>query len=165
MSEDSIVTPEVAPESEGLRRLRELEATGEYVFHGGPNVIPELEPRQANNYQESDGEPAVCASKSLNLALFRAIFNAHGQEGISAHSGWKSGSYFYADQVLHDAANTAPGYVHVLLADDFTDYDGRNEVRSTKPVEPIEVIEVHRSDFTLPVGLTRPEDLVKRVTS
>ena len=157
MSEDSNVTPEIASESEGLRRLKELEATGKYVFHGSDHIIAELEPRQAENNRQPDGEPAVCASKTIDLALFRAIFNAHGVKNISATSGW-NGNNFYADQVLHDTALTAPGYVHVLAAEDFTQFPGRNEWRCTHHVKPLEVIEVSRPDFTIPVAVRVEKD-------
>lgn len=160
MSEDS----NVALESESLRRLKELETTGKFVFHGSDHVIYKLEPRQAFNAGAPDGKPAVCASKTIDIALFCAIFKGHKTEGWSGWSAY-SGDKFYADSEMYKAAETGKGYVHVMLLADFEEFAGRGEMRATHPITPIEVIEVNRQDFKPQVIVAERKDFINHTTS
>ncbi len=73
-------------------KLLSLEKEGKYVFHGSPDIIKTLEPRQAYNQNketgvmEKDGEPAVFATPYADVAIFRALINAKGISGESTSS-------------------------------------------------------------------------------
>jgi hypothetical protein len=62
--------------------LLEIEKEGVYVFHGSPDLIEELEPRQAKTLDKESGEmiqhgePAVVATPFVEIAVFRAIINS-----------------------------------------------------------------------------------------
>lgn len=71
----------------GREKLLALEKEGKFVFHGSPDVINVLEPRQAYNRNDETGtmekhdEPAVFATPYAEVAIFRALINAKGVKG------------------------------------------------------------------------------------
>ncbi len=134
-----------------MDELETLEATGEYVFHGSPYEIKELEPRQATNAGLPDGEPAVWASDLPVVAIFMALVGGRYSSGVSITNGEveltavRSGLTALRGDKL-------TGYVHVLPKEQFTKVKQHDYV-STKPQHPVEVIKVKAKDLRLPVGL------------
>lgn len=145
---------------ENRRFLKELEATGLYVFHGSSNPdIAKLEPRQAEDWKTGErvehGEPAVCATPFADLAIFRAMVN----------TGWSSfgttddedGIYCAATDKAMETAKKAKGYVYVMAKSDFEVFEGGSmEVRSHSTVKPNRVVEVAFDD--LPPGIRVLDD-------
>lgn len=66
MSDYLAETEKSSPSSKEL--LEQLQKTGEFVFHGSPQKLDQLEPRQQTHINretgkmEPDGKPAVCAA-------------------------------------------------------------------------------------------------------
>ena len=138
------------------KRLKNLEATEQYLFHGSPDEIGELEPRQPyifdkkQNKMVPDGEPAVVASPYSDVAIFRAIVN---KKNIP-EKHWSGFGYdgenkklkFRMSRSTADTAKEAKGYVHVLNRNEFTpkspERPGGMEWRADKSVKPVEIVEV-----------------------
>ncbi len=110
-------------------RLNELEATGEYVFHGSPNgEIEILEPRQSTRVSDpskpsesiADGNPAVSATPYADLATFRAIINKQNipleefSSGFGIDNAEKRTFQVSSAEVL-DHVKDKKGYVYVLI--------------------------------------------------
>lgn len=136
-----------------------LEKEGRYVFHGSPDFITVLEPRQAYNRSEEtgnmekDGEPAVFATPYADVAIFRALTDARGVRGKSTSQfGIDSDKlHFSATENILEAARTKVGRVYVLDKQKFQDFKGM-QCRSSEINQPIEVIEVTFAD--LPQNIT-----------
>lgn len=141
-------------ESPTLKHLRQLEATGEYLFHGSLNPIDVIEPRQPFSDHKPDGGPSVCAATDLDTALFMALFRgAQNIVKVPSRSGYRhtgNENYFYATAPLLQAVVGATAYVHVLPRTGFRLYRG-NEMRSASPVTPTEIVPVTIRDFDHPV--------------
>lgn len=154
-----------------IERLREMEQTGNYLFHGSPeSSIEVLEPRQSTHTEASgeiieDGDPAVSATPYLDLAVFRGIVNKKNIRfphtsgfGFTRHSESNTLLFDISDeQALAEAYNNKKGYVYVFNKSDFQPYSRINipdeksmEWRSYTPVKPIEVIEVNSADLIPP---------------
>ncbi|MDO8512636.1 MAG: hypothetical protein Q7S57_05145 [bacterium] len=154
---------EGSPRTEQYKNSREkllaLEDEGKYVFHGSPNNIELLEPRQGYNFneitgeQEKDGNPAVFATQYANLAIFRALINDKNiKEESSCRSGVDdAGLHFTASRNLLDYAKTITAKIYVLDKNSFSNFD-HIQGRSEQPVTPLEVIEVTAED--LPENIT-----------
>jgi hypothetical protein len=142
-------------ESEALSHLRELQSTGLYLFHGSAEPIDMLEPRQAYSHGVADGEPAICAASDLDTAIFMALNSSARKallsEGKSCQSGYNNNGdsfYFYATpNLIALIQNGVEGNIHVISKEGFRKYHGEREMRSTSPVQPIDVVAVQSSDF------------------
>lgn len=135
-------------------KLLSLEKEGKYVFHGSPDIIKTLEPRQAYNQNketgvmEKDGEPAVFATPYADVAIFRALINAKGISGESTSSFGINGEqlHFSATKNLLEGAKSKIGRVYVLDKQKFQDFEGM-QCRSTEVNNPIKIIEVSADDL------------------
>ena len=152
--EKSIVDSEATRESiETLRQLREFLAEG-YVFHGSKKKSSILEPRQANDTDESriiGRQNAIYATdKHLEIPLFMAMKDRKDPSNISIKSGYHGyGDQFY---MYGENATLTPGYVYVLPRDTFeviSDEEGNDELISREPVMPYAVFKVRPDIFKL----------------
>src|SRR5690349_1422213 len=100
------------------KELLELEATGEYVFHGTGEDVAQLEPRQAIDTKSGpDGPPAVFASDRAEYAIFMAIVNGQNCGGSSQSSvgGTATALRYSMTQETHDRLReSAEGWVYVF---------------------------------------------------
>jgi hypothetical protein len=130
--------------------ILDLEKQGDFVFHGSPNKLEYLEPRQAytwkNDIKTEDGKPAVFASKYSDIAIFMALIN---RENIKAN--FRSGYGFQDDKhefrlskETKDKLFNLKGYIYVFNKNDF---EQRNSVEyvSYKIVKPIKILEINES--------------------
>jgi arylsulfatase A-like enzyme len=135
-------------------KLLSLEKKGEYVFHGSPDDIAVLEPRQAYNKNkktgnmEKDGEPAVFATPYADIAIFRALINAREVKGESASKFGINDNklHFSATKNLLEAAKRKIGKVYILDKQKFQNFE-EMQCRSTRTNKPIEVVEVTADDL------------------
>lgn len=136
-------------ELDGREALEYLLGTGLYVFHGSPVQISELQPHQATNHGQPDGEPAVAAATDINSPIFRALINGRRDSdevrktitegGKYPYSGWAGGSEgtvyatvrHYYDLAAQDGVE---GYVHTMDKSSFQLF--RGEMRCFDPVIP-----------------------------
>lgn len=140
-----------------------LEKEGEYVFHGSPETISILEPKQAFNRNdetgnmEKDGEPAVFATPYADVAIFRALINAKDVTGESTSRFGvdEDRLHFSATRNLLEAAKKKTGKVYVLDKQKFQSFEGM-QCRSTEINKPLEIIEVRIDD--LPQNIKIIED-------
>ncbi len=146
--------PIIENEGKNRERLLLLEKEGKYVFHGSPDTITVLEPRQAYNRSketgnmEKDGEPAVFATPYADVAIFRALTDTRGVKGESTSQFGIDGDklHFSATKNILEATRTKIGRVYVLDKQKFQDFKGM-QCRSSETNEPIEVIEVTIDDL------------------
>lgn len=146
--------PTIEREGKNRERLLSLEKEGKYVFHGSPDVIAVLEPRQAYNRSketgnmEKDGEPAVFATPYADVAIFRALTDTKGVRGESTSQFGIDGDnlHFSATKNILEAAKTKVGKVYVLDKQKFQDFEGM-QCRSVETNEPIEVVDVTFDDL------------------
>lgn len=109
-------------------KLSKLESEDKWVFHGSPYEIEVFEPRQAYKYPKEgekipDGDPAVFASPSADIAIFMSIINE-----VNAPLGLRSGFgtdeegkiKFKATKKTIEQLNKAKGYVYVFDKTKFT---------------------------------------------
>ncbi len=147
-------------------RLRELEATGEYVFHGSPYIVKTFEPRQAytdiDGTPTPDGEPAVFASDEIETPIFRSIFHESSYEGLegSYEVGFSNSAdgnhYVHANEAAVEACKHNSGYVYVFKRDDFV-LRGTSEWVANTAVKPIAVFNSHFEDIGLRIYSSRPD--------
>lgn len=124
--------PKIEQVGKSREKLLSLEKEGRYVFHGSPDIIQTLEPRQAFNQSkesgvmEKDGEPAVFATPYAEVAIFRALTSPKGVPGESTSSFGINGEqlHFSATKNLLDAAKNKIGRVYVLDKQKFQDFEG-----------------------------------------
>lgn len=141
-------------EGKNRERLLLLEKEGKYVFHGSPDSITVLEPRQAYNYNqengemEKDSEPAVFATPFADVAIFRALTDARDvNEDSSSQFGMEGDTlHFSATENLLEHAKAKVGKVYVLDKNNFKNFEG-TQCRSSEINQPIEVIEVTFNDL------------------
>lgn len=138
-----------------LNKLKEIENSGDYVFHGSPFEIEIFEPRQAYNTADEvevpDGEPAVFASQKLDYAIFMAIINIKNcPRGYRSSS---NGKIFKATKkTLEQITQDSDGFVYVFNKDDFLERsNGEEECVSYKPVKPLYKYPVSFSDITFEI--------------
>lgn len=126
--------------------LEQLEASGEYVFHGSSaGDIAQLEPRQACSNGIPDGAPAVFASSDITPAIFMAII------GSRKAGGWDTDgtthSYFVQEDVWEQACQEEwSGYVYALGRSSFKKIKGLDWC-SEIAVQPQEVVKVTSEDL------------------
>lgn len=149
--------------SENKEKLKKLEETGKYLFHGSPiGNIEKLEPRQAFHYVGKgqpifDGEPSIAAIQDSETAIFMAVINSK-----NVHLSNHSKSFYSENNKMHftvssqkvlDEIKNKKGYVYVFEKTFFEPYsrDGnateRSEWRAYQDVKPFEVIEVDSGDL------------------
>lgn len=128
-----------------LAYLKQLEKTGKYVFHGSIKKFDILEPRQAHHKGRPDGDPGVCATDNIDIAIFMAIYRGSQFLVTPPSKAGYDGCDYYATKNVLDAAGAATGYVYLLPKKSFRPF--RGEMRSRKKAVPIDVIEVTAADF------------------
>lgn len=140
-------------------RLRELERSGRFLFHGSGVAIEKFEPRQAhtiiNGKQVPDGKPAIFASPFADYAVFMAIVNrANCPKGHRSGVAWENGllSFTATRETLQQLDESSSGYVYVFNRSNFEKIRP-NEWVSYDPVSAIEVLQVIWEDFKQTVSL------------
>lgn len=150
------------------KSLRELEQSGEYLFHGSPTPgIEVMEARQGRHVPDLtkpnevvlDGEPAISATPFLDIAIFMAVVSGANISGkFNSGYGFEGGAPVFR---VHpggalEQALKKKGYIYVFPKSDFTPYDreGRKrpiyaEWRSPKSLRPLCVFQVALSDMTI----------------
>lgn len=136
------------------KKLLLFEKKGKYVFHGSPDQIDILEPRQAEKKSketgkmEKHGKPAVFATQYADIAIFRALINAKNVIGHSESSFGidRDRLYFSATKNLLDAAKKKVGKVYVLNRQRFGNFKGM-QCQSKGPIIPLKIIEVTADDL------------------
>lgn len=146
-------------------RLKELESSGQYLFHGTPSVVDEFEPRQAYTDVDEkpvrDGEPAVFASSEIETPLFCSIVNkahfegAEGELEVGFSNHEDTSDYAHANQATLDACRDKTGVVHVFKKDGFV-FRGNHEWTADKPVKPVAIFESTFDDIDMPIQRSRP---------
>lgn len=148
-------------ESEGARLLHELEQTGEYVFHGSTVAsIDELRIHQpydyTNDIKREDGDPCIAATRSADVAIFRALV-------VDDHTGFgpddQGNIQLRASQKAIDAARTRKGFVYVLPKKGFAQFGVHPtmEWRSSENQKPVQIIEVNEKDLPKDIELISAE--------
>ena len=145
-------------------RLKELEDSGNYLFHGSPNQIETFEPRQAYTDVDAvsvpDGEPAVFASTEIETPIFRSIFHEsrfaslQGSFELGFSNGEEGHTYIHANQAAIDACQDKAGYVYVFKRDDFSQRSGTEWVAYEK-VKPIAFFRSGFKDISISIQNTR----------
>lgn len=143
------------------QKLKILEETGQYLFHGSMGALKILEPRQAHNYlngeQVPDGRPAVFASSNLEYAIFMAIINERNcPRGFRASSGYSDEGVklFATKETLSQLSDDASGFIHVFDRFLFSPRDdNRIEFVSYQAVHPLQVIQVFKRDLSPYIGI------------
>lgn len=132
--------------------ILKLEKQGDFLFHGSPNKLKYLEPRQAytlkDNKKVKDGEPAVFASIYSDIAIFMALIN---KENIKTtfRSGYgfsNNNLEFRLTKETFDKLNNLKGYIYVFNKKDFQ-IKNVAEYVSYKIEKPIKIIEVTEKDL------------------
>jgi hypothetical protein len=140
--------------------LSKLELTGEYIFHGSPQLNLEiLEPKQSIHDSKTDGIPAVSGTPYLKLAIFRALINSTNI-GIDYESSFgidkgKVEMFISSQDALNEVKNKK-GCIYIFLKKDFEPYDREGrlnpnamEWRSYKSVKPVDAIKVSYEDLSI----------------
>ena len=139
---------------QGKDVLMNLEKENAYVFHGSPEQIEILEPRQAEKRNKKTGEmekyeePAVYATIYAETAIFRAMINPKGVIGDSESKFGMNerGLHFSATRNLLEAAKKKTGKVYVLDKQKFKDFKGM-QCKSGELITPLGVVEVTFDDL------------------
>lgn len=150
-------SPEQHERGEGARILHELERSGKFVFHGSPTGdIAELEIRQPYDYtddvKKEDGAPCVAATRSSDVAIFRALVNDdYTGFGPVDHGNIR----LQASQKALDATRDRKGFVYVLSQEGFAQYGVHPtmEWRSSEKSKPVQIIEVTEKDLPANIQL------------
>ena len=145
---------------ESKQRLKEMELSGQYVFHGSPHLISKFEPRQAYTALDgesfADEEPAIFASSEIELPIFRSIFHPSNYENVkgSFSTGMSHGRdmepFFQVSKDAMEASRGEKGYVYVFEKNDFELRDNI-EWRSKKVIRPRAVFHSSFKDIGLPI--------------
>lgn len=139
--------------------LKNLEETGKYVFHGSPDRLESLEPRQAYNHVKRedgeydaipDGKPAVFASPNVDTAIFMAVVSRKNAP-LGKRSGFSADNHgnfeFRATKdTMDQIGEGANGFVHVFEKNKF-EFMNHNESVAYEAVSPVKVIEVKKEDL------------------
>lgn len=135
-------------------RLLALEKTDRFVFHGSPDIISVMEPRQAYYYdletheKTEDGKPAIFATPNADVAIFRALITEKTlAEDSTSSFGVNDGViHFSATQNLLDHTRGKLGRVYVFDKSKFHTFEGI-QCRSEEKIIPVEVVEVGAEDL------------------
>ena len=147
-------------------RLQQLEATGNYLFHGSPFKVDMFEPRQAYTDDDDgqptpDGEPAVFASAEIETPIYRSIFHESSFEGLegSYEVGFSNSDdgnhYIHANEAAVEVCKENTGYVYVLNRNDF-ELRGNSEWVANKNIKPVAVFHSNFGDVGLPIHSSNP---------
>lgn len=148
-AKDFLGVGEAVEKGEGRKLLKELEATGQYVFHGSPaSSVEVLEPRQPKNWiggQAVDhGEKSVAATPFADLAIFRALV----QQDYTSFGMTDDGPYCAASRKALEFAKNDVGHVYVLPRQNFVPFeDGPMEWRTHEAIKPLRVVAVRFEDL------------------
>lgn len=153
--------PKIEMIEKSRERLSALEKEGKYVFHGSPNIVEALEPRQAGGHNEktgkweNDGNPALYASPYADCAIFRSLI--YGKE-LENEIGINDDNqlHFATDRKLLERAKNKIGRVYVFEKSKFKDFRGM-DCRSEETLKPIEIIEVTTDDLPHNVKIIEEE--------
>lgn len=122
----------------GREALEWLDKNGSYVYHGSPQKLHRLEPRQAHQFNPEtgvrtpDGKPAVCTAGNYEMAIFKAVLKETGDKDKGDWSsfwvkrdGENKKIFFKATKnMLEITENKKPiGYVHVFNKSEFEQYN------------------------------------------
>jgi len=141
---ERIAPAEHTETAEGRSLLKQLEATGKYIFHGSDiGHIEKFELRQPVNWKNGEpvnhGEKSIVGTNDADVSIFRAL----------AREDWTSfnpsGGSLGASKASIHAAEKSRGFVYVFNKDDFESFEG--EWRSYKPLTPLKVISVSGNDL------------------
>ncbi|MGW4071784.1 hypothetical protein [Nocardia grenadensis] len=135
------------------------------VFHGSPLPLKEIEPRQSSWKRGlyPDGDPAVCADKTIDIPMFMSMFKGRQV----SYESRPDGSMIFRVKGLDTGEvnlDATVGYVHVLRRSDFSEvrlplpegYPGPlttrpPELRAFTSLQPLAVVEVRATDFPSPI--------------
>jgi hypothetical protein len=159
----------------GRTALKYLGETGAFVFHGSPDHLSLLRPRQARTYDvdtirgRAHGPRGVSASMFPDVAIYRALLNPKVAPRVRLYLSEidvdRVGCPRFAaslDAVLWATRPETVGWVHVLDRSAFRPFS-RIEVRADHPVRPLAAICVSGLDMphgivVLPVLKREPEE-------
>lgn len=141
-------------------KLMELEASGEYLFHGSPNKIFSFEPHQAFTDQGGnrvpDGEPAIFTSSEIETPIFRSIFHESQFDGKGGtfSMGFTNGvkPLVNANEATIEVAKNNKGYVYVFYKKDFEPHRDTEWI-SKKNVTPYAVFYSSFKDIDLHIDI------------
>lgn len=135
-----------------------IEFTKDNLFHGSCELVEFLEPRQQTTRNrdtgivQKDGEPAVCATEKIEIAVFRALTS-----GLKNESGYASSFSTDRDMIklrlskkMRGKFIRSRGYLYILKKEGFEKYRGY-EWRCEKKVTPYMIKHVDYNDLTLMV--------------
>lgn len=134
------------------QELLKLEKQGNFVFHGSPDKLEYLEPRQAYTWKGAekiaDGLPAVFTSNLAEIAIFMALINKENiKDTFRSGFGFSNNNLeFRLTKETFDKLNNLKGYVYVFNKEGFK---SRNPVEyiSYKIEKPIKIIEITEKDL------------------
>lgn len=127
--------------------ILELEKQGDFVFHGSPEKLESLEPRQAYTFKGDlkieDGKPAVFASIYSDIAIFMALINGKNIKSTfrSGYGSLNGKIEFRLSKETKDKLINLKGYLYVFDKKDFTEKN-HAEFISYKTVKPIKILEI-----------------------
>lgn len=158
---------------QGKETLIAFEKEGIYVFHGSPDLVEELEPRQPKIWDKDKkeviehGKPSVVATPFVEIAIFRAIINDKIKSDDGKHysafgSDGEKPFFETTPSVLKNAKN-AVGYVYIFKKEDFIKISPM-EWRSDKKLKPVRTFEVHFQDLPENIKL-EPSSEIKQNTN
>jgi hypothetical protein len=140
-----------------------LADTGEFLFHGSPENLSILRPRQAHTYDtdrvrgRAHGPRGVSASAFPEVAIYRALLNPKIATDVRLYMSeidvdGRGQPRFSAslDAILWATRPETTGWVHILDRSDFRKYS-RIEARSLRAVRPLLAIQV--SGLDMPLGI------------
>lgn len=149
--------PILSPEKQ---ELLGLEKSGLYVFHGSPQDLETLAPRQAIDVHIGpDRNPAVFATPAVDLAIFNAVLKGKNKYSIAQSHILESGADTHDDgsfdlkfsvpRLAWDTLlDSASGWVYVFDRHSFNPISDRPaEYESTEEVKPIKKIKVGKMDL------------------
>ncbi len=141
--------------SESLRKLKKMEQTGKYLFHGTTSgSIVSFEPRQAISDGVKHGEPCVAASEYIEPAIFMAILGSRVSSGWNSDEPSDFGFYLKETDFETLRRHNATGYVYIFDRNTtvFNPFMGW-EWRAHENVEPLQKIEVNFADLPKKIEL------------
>lgn len=137
-------------------KLLSLEKEGKFVFHGSPDKIKELKPRQPliynihNKKQEKHGNLCVAATPYVDIAIFRAIVNSKNfskDDYASSFGINKNDTIRLATtKSVLEKIQDKKGFVHIISRELFDKFSGM-EWRSEKTIKPEEIVSVTAEDL------------------
>lgn len=149
----------------GKALLRQLEATGQFLFHGTGQHIERFEPRQATNYVDGqnidDDAPGVHASPLADIAIFMGLIHrGNCPAGSYCRYEFVDGAVRFEasqktlDQLHHPHDREIRGYVYVF---DKARFKVRDEIESIcyEPIVAEQCIQVGLADLPERIGLIR----------